>query len=151
MPALSSTMQEGKVVSWLKGPGDKVKKGESIVVVESDKADMDVESFNDGFLGAIVVEEGGVANVGAPIAFIAETETELEEAKAKAGSAGNGAAAPPAQVGLASLCPFCSAKSANLSGCKARCGTKSGHLLSPMLLSPCPAGSSACHCHCAAD
>jgi pyruvate dehydrogenase E2 component (dihydrolipoamide acetyltransferase) len=35
MPALSSTMTEGKIVSWLKAPGDKVKKGESIVVVES--------------------------------------------------------------------------------------------------------------------
>jgi pyruvate dehydrogenase E2 component (dihydrolipoamide acetyltransferase) len=35
MPALSSTMTEGKIVSWLKSPGDKVKKGESIVVVES--------------------------------------------------------------------------------------------------------------------
>ena len=35
MPALSSTMTEGKIVSWLKSPGDKVKKGESVVVVES--------------------------------------------------------------------------------------------------------------------
>lgn len=103
MPALSSTMQEGKVVSWLKSPGDKVKKGESVVVVESDKADMDVESFNEGFMGGIVVQEGGVASVGAPIAYIAESEAELEEAKSKAGS-GNGVAAPPAQVtsGIAS-------------------------------------------------
>jgi hypothetical protein len=38
MPALSSTMTEGKIVSWLKSPGDKVKKGESIVVVESGKS-----------------------------------------------------------------------------------------------------------------
>lgn len=89
-------MQEGKVVSWLKSPGDKVKKGESVVVVESDKADMDVESFNEGFMGGIVVQEGGVASVGAPIAYIAESEAELEEAKSKAGS-GNGVAAPPAQ------------------------------------------------------
>ncbi|KIY99057.1 pyruvate dehydrogenase E2 component (dihydrolipoamide acetyltransferase) [Monoraphidium neglectum] len=58
MPALSSTMTEGKIVSWLKSPGDKVAKGEPIVVVESDKADMDVESFNDGILGAIVVQVG---------------------------------------------------------------------------------------------
>ena len=66
MPALSSTMTEGKIVSWLKQPGDKITKGESVVVVESDKADMDVESFSEGFLGGIVVEEGGMANVGAP-------------------------------------------------------------------------------------
>jgi acetyl/propionyl-CoA carboxylase alpha subunit len=64
MPALSSTMTEGKVVTWLKSPGDKITKGESVVVVESDKADMDVESFTEGFLGGIVIQEGGVANVG---------------------------------------------------------------------------------------
>ena len=96
MPALSSTMTEGKIVSWLKGPGDKVSKGESVVVVESDKADMDVESFNDGIIGAIVIPEGGVANVGDPIAFIAETADDMEEAKSKAGSGSNGSA--PASV-----------------------------------------------------
>ena len=96
MPALSSTMTEGKIVSWLKGPGDKVSKGESVVVVESDKADMDVESFNDGIIGAIVIPEGGVANVGDPIAFIAESADDMEEAKSKAGSSSNGAA--PAAV-----------------------------------------------------
>ena len=64
MPALSSTMTEGKIVSWLKAPGDKITKGESVVVVESDKADMDVESFSEGYLGSIVIKEGGVANVG---------------------------------------------------------------------------------------
>ena len=40
MPALSSTMTEGKIVEWLKQPGDKVARGESVLVVESDKADM---------------------------------------------------------------------------------------------------------------
>ncbi len=91
-------MTEGKIVSWLKGPGDKVSKGESVVVVESDKADMDVESFNDGILGAIVIPEGGVANVGDPIAFIAETADDLEAAKAKAGASSNGAAPAPAEA-----------------------------------------------------
>ena len=45
MPALSSTMTEGKIVSWQKSPGDKIEKGETVLIVESDKADMDVESF----------------------------------------------------------------------------------------------------------
>lgn len=103
MPALSSTMTEGKIVSWLKGPGDKVSKGESIVVVESDKADMDVESFNDGILGSIVIPEGGVANVGDPIGFIAETADDLEAAKAKAGASSNGAA--PAKTEAAAPAP----------------------------------------------
>jgi pyruvate dehydrogenase E2 component (dihydrolipoamide acetyltransferase) len=87
MPALSSTMTEGKVVQWLKSEGDAVAKGDPLVVVESDKADMDVESFEDGYLGAIVVEEGGTANVGAPIAFIAESQDEIAAAQAKSGGA----------------------------------------------------------------
>ncbi|KAK8642976.1 hypothetical protein V6N13_012296 [Hibiscus sabdariffa] len=86
MPALSSTMTEGKIVSWMKSEGDKLSKGESVVVVESDKADMDVESFHEGFLAAIMVEEGGVAPVGFAIALLAETEDEIAEAKAKSHS-----------------------------------------------------------------
>ena len=51
----------------------------------ADKADMDVESFSEGILGAIVTNEGEMAGVGNPIAYIAETEADLEAAKAKAG------------------------------------------------------------------
>lgn len=86
MPALSSTMTEGKIVSWIKSEGDVLSKGESVVVVESDKADMDVETFYDGILAAIVVPEGETAPVGAPIGILAETEEEIAEAKAKASS-----------------------------------------------------------------
>ena len=81
MPALSSTMTEGKIVSWIKSPGDKIEKGETVVVVESDKADMDVESFYEGYLATIVVPAGEVAPVGEAIALIAETEAEIETAK----------------------------------------------------------------------
>ena len=49
------THAEGKIVSWLKSEGEQVSKGESIVVVESDKADMDVETFYDGFIATITV------------------------------------------------------------------------------------------------
>ncbi|KAG2301977.1 hypothetical protein Bca4012_060312 [Brassica carinata] len=86
MPALSSTMTEGKIVSWIKTEGEKLAKGESVVVVESDKADMDVETFYDGYLAAIVVGEGETAPVGAAIGLLAETEAEIEEAKNKAAS-----------------------------------------------------------------
>lgn len=84
MPALSSTMTEGKITAWTKSPGDKIEKGETVLVVESDKADMDVESFYAGYLAAIVVETGEVAPVGATIALVAETEAEIEAAKQKA-------------------------------------------------------------------
>jgi len=49
MPALSSTMKEGKIVQWTVKEGDKVSAGDVIMVVESDKADMDVEAFEDGW------------------------------------------------------------------------------------------------------
>ncbi|MCY7382659.1 MAG: 2-oxo acid dehydrogenase subunit E2 [Microcoleus sp. CAN_BIN18] len=93
MPALSSTMTEGKIVSWVKSAGDKVEKGETVVVVESDKADMDVESFYEGYLAIIIVPAGEVAPVGAAIALVAETEAEIAEAQ-KQGTAAPAAAAP---------------------------------------------------------
>lgn len=86
MPALSSTMTEGKIVSWAKSPGDKVEKGETVVVVESDKADMDVESFYEGYLAHIIVQAGDSAPVGEAIAFIVETEAEIATAAAQAKS-----------------------------------------------------------------
>ncbi|XP_059655529.1 dihydrolipoyllysine-residue acetyltransferase component 4 of pyruvate dehydrogenase complex, chloroplastic [Cornus florida] len=94
MPALSSTMTEGKIVSWIKSEGEVLSKGESVVVVESDKADMDVETFYDGILAAIVVGEGETAPVGAPIGLLAETEDEIAEAKAKASNSSSPTSAP---------------------------------------------------------
>ena len=87
-------MTEGQIVSWVKSEGDVLSKGESVVVVESDKADMDVETFYDGILAAIVVNEGETAPVGAAIGLLAETEAEIAEARAKA--AAQSSAAPPA-------------------------------------------------------
>ncbi|MBF2035332.1 MAG: 2-oxo acid dehydrogenase subunit E2 [Leptolyngbyaceae cyanobacterium T60_A2020_046] len=98
MPALSSTMTEGKIVSWVKSPGDKVEKGETVVIVESDKADMDVESFYEGYLAAIVVEAGDVAPVGNAIALLAETEAEIDAAKAKAAELSQGGSAAAASA-----------------------------------------------------
>lgn len=86
MPALSSTMTEGKIISWEKSPGDKVTKGETVVIIESDKADMDVESFYDGYLATILVKAGEEAPVGEAIALIAETKEEITNAQDKAPS-----------------------------------------------------------------
>ena len=94
MPALSSTMTEGKIVEWLKKPGDKVERGESVLVVESDKADMDVESFNEGFLAAVLMPAGGTAPVGETIGLIVETQAEIAGVQAKAPAAPAAAPAP---------------------------------------------------------
>jgi len=84
MPALSSTMTEGKIVEWLKKPGDRVERGESVLVVESDKADMDVEAFQEGFLAAVLLDAGSMAPVGDTIGLIVESEAEIAEVKAAA-------------------------------------------------------------------
>ncbi len=110
MPALSSTMTEGKIVEWLKKPGDRVGRGESVLVVESDKADMDVESFNEGFLAAVLMPAGSTAPVGETIGLVVETEAEIAGVQAQAPAAPAAAAAPtpaaaPAPVAAAPVVP----------------------------------------------
>ena len=110
MPALSSTMTEGKIVEWLKKPGDRVGRGESVLVVESDKADMDVESFNEGFLAAVLMPAGGTAPVGETIGLIVETEAEIAGVQAQAPAAPAAAALPtpaaaPVAVAAAPVAP----------------------------------------------
>ncbi|BAZ10185.1 dehydrogenase catalytic domain-containing protein [Calothrix sp. NIES-4071] len=102
MPALSSTMTEGKIVSWAKSPGDKVEKGETVVVVESDKADMDVESFYEGYLAHIIVQAGDSAPVGEAIAYIVETEAEIATASSQAKSTSEAVVQPVAAMSGAS-------------------------------------------------
>ena len=85
-------MTEGKIVEWLKKPGDPVARGESVLVVESDKADMDVEAFQEGFLAAVLMPAGETAPVGETIGLIVETEAEIAAAQASAPSAPSTAA-----------------------------------------------------------
>ncbi len=94
MPALSSTMKEGRVVSWLKSEGDAIEAGEAIMVVESDKADMDVEAFEDGYLAKIITGEGETAEVGAVVALVATDEADIA-AVAAGGEGGDAAPAAP--------------------------------------------------------
>ena len=100
MPALSSTMKEGRVVSWLKNEGDSIEAGEAIMVVESDKADMDVEAFEDGYIAKILVGEGETAPVGADLALVAAEEADIEAVASGAGAAPAAAAeeAPAAEA-----------------------------------------------------
>ncbi|GCF08185.1 dihydrolipoamide acetyltransferase family protein [Dictyobacter arantiisoli] len=94
MPRLSDTMEEGTITRWLKQPGDKVKKGEVVAEVETDKANMEIESFSAGILEQILVVEGETAPIGQPIAIIG-TGANVQQAGAKA------AATPQAQQAVA--------------------------------------------------
>ncbi|WP_035900352.1 biotin/lipoyl-containing protein, partial [Labrenzia sp. DG1229] len=58
MPALSPTMEEGKLAKWLKAEGDAVTAGDVIAEIETDKATMEVEAVDEGTLGKILVPEG---------------------------------------------------------------------------------------------
>jgi len=71
MPKLSDTMEEGKILKWLKHPGDRVAIGEIIAEVETDKANMELEAYDEGTLAEVRVPEGESAPVGAVIAVLA--------------------------------------------------------------------------------
>src|SRR5512143_2942277 len=72
MPQLSDTMTEGVVVTWEKQPGDTIKRGDIVATVETDKAIMDVEVFQEGFLSGPIADVGSVVQVGHPMAFIVD-------------------------------------------------------------------------------
>src|SRR5579864_5086214 len=71
MPALSPTMEKGNLAKWLKKEGDRVKSGDIIAEIETDKATMEVEAADEGTLGKILVPEGTAdVAVNTPIAVI---------------------------------------------------------------------------------
>ncbi|MDE3078052.1 MAG: 2-oxo acid dehydrogenase subunit E2, partial [Chloroflexota bacterium] len=80
MPRLSDTMTDGAVAKWLKRPGDQVKKGEPLVEIETDKANIELEAYASGTLARIILPEGQSAPVGDVIGEIALPGEPLEAA-----------------------------------------------------------------------
>ncbi|MHB1134042.1 MAG: dihydrolipoamide acetyltransferase family protein [Chloroflexota bacterium] len=70
MPRLSDTMEEGTILKWLKKIGDEVTKGEPLVEVATDKANMELEAFESGVLDQVLVKEGETVPIGTQIAFL---------------------------------------------------------------------------------
>jgi pyruvate dehydrogenase E2 component (dihydrolipoamide acetyltransferase) len=96
MPALSPTMEKGNLAKWLKKEGDKVKSGDIIAEIETDKATMEVEAVDEGTIAKIMVPEG-TADV--PVnQVIAVLAGEGEDVKSAAAGAGQGAPAPKPQA-----------------------------------------------------
>jgi pyruvate dehydrogenase E2 component (dihydrolipoamide acetyltransferase) len=95
MPKLSDTMVEGTIARWKKKQGDTVETGDILAEVETDKATMEMEAFDDGVLKEIYVGDGGVAKVGEKVALVL-AEGETAEA-APAAPAPNADAAPAAK------------------------------------------------------
>lgn len=102
MPRLSDTMEEGTVAKWLKHVGDKVREGDILAEIETDKATMEFESFNEGTLLYIGIEEGGTAPVDALLAIIGD---EGEDVSALINGAATGGNAPADKKLEAPLAP----------------------------------------------
>ena len=100
MPRLSDTMEEGTVASWLKKVGDKVEEGDILAEIETDKATMEFESFNEGYLLHIGVDEGQTAAVDTLLAIIGDQGEDVSGL-----ISGDGAASPEAEEPIASEVP----------------------------------------------
>src|SRR6476469_1493089 len=98
MPQLSDTMKIGVLQKWRKNEGDKVSPGEVLAEVETDKAVMDFEAFDEGVLLKRLIADGASVPVGTPIAIIGKAGEDfaklVEEAKARASGGAAKAAAP---------------------------------------------------------
>ncbi|MBT3637335.1 MAG: 2-oxo acid dehydrogenase subunit E2 [Opitutae bacterium] len=79
MPKLSDTMSVGTVVKWHKQVGDKVSNGDVLAEIETDKATMELENFEDGFLIKIFVKEGVEVPIGSGLAAVGETGEDVED------------------------------------------------------------------------
>ncbi|MER6410109.1 2-oxo acid dehydrogenase subunit E2 [Streptomyces humidus] len=73
MPSLGADMEEGTLLEWLVGPGDPVHKGDPVAVVETAKSTIEVECFETGVMGRLLVDPGATVPVGTPLALIGPT------------------------------------------------------------------------------
>ena len=80
MPKLSDTMEEGTLLQWRKREGDPIRRGEVLADIETDKADMEYESYTEGTIVKLLVPAGATVPVGTPIAIIALPGESVEEA-----------------------------------------------------------------------
>ncbi|MFM2201764.1 MAG: hypothetical protein RL040_964, partial [Bacteroidota bacterium] len=101
MPKLSDTMTEGTVASWNKKVGDKVKSGEVLAEIETDKATMEFESFQDGVLLHIGVEKGQTAKVDSILAILGKEGEDVAALIASDAAAAPAAQAAPAPIAVA--------------------------------------------------
>merc|ERR1719464_1045266 len=77
MPALSPTMESGTIAKWNVAEGDSFAAGDSLAVIETDKATIDFEAQDDGVVGKLLVPEGGEHDVGVPIVVMLEDEDDV--------------------------------------------------------------------------
>ena len=101
IPKLSANVEEQVVTDWLKKEGEAISMGDEIAEIETDKATMAMEAFDDGILGKIIIPEGGKAPVGALLGILLEDGESLDDtsaAPAAVASAPQAASPPPASA-----------------------------------------------------
>ncbi|MDR2162832.1 MAG: dihydrolipoyl dehydrogenase [Clostridiales Family XIII bacterium] len=84
MPKLGFNMDEGKLISWYKGEGDAISKGEPLFSIETDKTNIDVEAAQDGVVRRLLIDEGETVPVTLPIAIIAGADEDISAAEQEA-------------------------------------------------------------------
>jgi pyruvate dehydrogenase E2 component (dihydrolipoamide acetyltransferase) len=85
MPDLGQTTTEGKILKWLKQPGEKISKGDHLIEVETDKVTMEVESYVSGYLRQSLAAEGEMVSAMTPIALVTDSPEEpIAQVKTKA-------------------------------------------------------------------
>lgn len=102
MPRLSDTMQAGTVVKWNVKEGQKVKSGDALADIETDKATMELQSFEDGTVAVIPVPEGQNVPIGTVILVLAGAGEDIASVKSQFAAGGSTAAAPAAKAAAAS-------------------------------------------------
>lgn len=102
MPRLSDTMQAGTVVKWNVKEGQKIKSGDALADIETDKATMELQSFEDGTVAVIPVPEGQNVPIGTVILVLAGAGEDVASVKSQFAAGGSTAAAPAAKAAAAS-------------------------------------------------
>ena len=114
MPALSPTMEEGTLAKWLVKEGDKVKSGQILAEIETDKATMEFEAVDEGVVGRLLVAEGSAGvKVNTPIAVMVEEGESVSDAAPVAAAAPEAAVAAPAKNAPVAAAPAAVASKAS--------------------------------------
>lgn len=102
LPSLGSDMDQGKLLKWLVKPGDPVRRGQVVAVVDTSKAAVDVETWDEGQVAALLVEPGQTIPVGMPMALIAAGDETVDATAIAAATAAMAPALPAAPVPVVS-------------------------------------------------
>ena len=95
MPRLSDTMESGTVIKWTVNEGDEVSSGQAVADIETDKATMEMQVYDDGKLAKILVNEGEQVDVGTVIAILAEEDEDVSEVASSAASSQSSGSSEP--------------------------------------------------------